>query len=132
MFNQTVQQFFTNYALIQESGFEVFAREQSKLFTPDLVTISRDYRGTLTYHGIDAYFDSLKDWFQYFTTGSNFYLEFEEATSTHALVRMHGNVQLVQPVDGKTVSEEGHHDWTEEFELVDGLIKKLDVKLTLL
>jgi hypothetical protein len=52
MSNEVVRQFFDNYLLIRNQGFDVFTREQSKLFPPDLVTIASDTRGTLTYQGI--------------------------------------------------------------------------------
>jgi hypothetical protein len=131
MGNTAVERFFANYNLLQES-FETFAREQSKLLSSDLVTVSTDYRGTLTYKGVEGFFEALKEWSECFGVGPDFRTEMVQATTRHALVRLHGDLNLLKPVNGKSVSKNGDFDWTEEFELSeDGLITKLDVKLTL-
>jgi hypothetical protein len=39
MRNETVRQFFKNYLLIRQQGFDAFTREQSKLFSTNLVTL---------------------------------------------------------------------------------------------
>jgi hypothetical protein len=131
MNSSVVAQFFANYRLIQDNGYDVFVREQSKLLSPGIVTISHDPRGTLEYQGIDAYFTSLREWFEHYRTDPNLRAEIVEETPTHALAQLYGDVRLVKPIDGKTVSKEGEHEWTEEFELADGLITQLVVRLTL-
>jgi hypothetical protein len=126
-----LERFFANYRLIQ-SGLEMFVPEQSKLLSPDLIAISTDPRGTFTCKGIDAYFESLKDWFRYYRSGPDLRTEIVQATPMHALVRLHADMSLLKRVNGKTLSKEGGHDWTAECEVSpDGLITKLRVSLIL-
>jgi hypothetical protein len=48
--------------------------------------------------------------------------------SVHVLNRL----GLVVPVNGRSVSEENEHEWTEEFEVgPDGLITKVNVTVNL-
>jgi hypothetical protein len=54
MSNEVVRQFFENYLLIRNQGFDVLTRERSKLFSPDLVTIASDIRSAISYQGSDA------------------------------------------------------------------------------
>ena len=47
-------------------------------------------------------------------------------------VRVLNRLGLVIPVNGRTVSEENEHEWTEEFEVgSDGLITKVHVAVHL-
>jgi hypothetical protein len=105
MGNKAVEQFLANYALIGERGFDMFAREQSKLLSPGLISVSTDHRGTFSYNGIKAFFEALQDWSQYFAPGPDLRFETVQATPAHALVRMHGDLTLVTPVNGKSVSK---------------------------
>ncbi|HMF76777.1 MAG TPA: hypothetical protein VK604_14040 [Bryobacteraceae bacterium] len=47
-----------------------------------------------------------------------------EETPTHVLVRMHGDLELLEPINGAA-----DHDWTQEFELSNDLITKIDIRL---
>jgi hypothetical protein len=42
---------------------------------------------------------------------------------------MHGDLKLSEPVNGETFRKQGDHDWTEEFELANDLITKVNIKL---
>ena len=129
MSNKTVRQFFKNYLLIREQGFEMFSHEQSKLFSAELVTIASDTRGTFTYHGIDGFFEGMVAWSKHFFVNGQSRHEYIEETPTHVLVRMHGDLKLVEPIGGATISKENDHDWTQEFELSNHLITKVDIRL---
>jgi hypothetical protein len=129
MGNEAVRQFFKNYLLIREQGFDAFAREQSKLFSPNLVTLVSDSRGSFTYEGIGGFFEGMVAWSNHFFVNGQSRHEYVEETSTHVLVRMHGDLKLSQPINGETISKEGDHDWTEEFELAKDLITKVGIKL---
>jgi hypothetical protein len=129
MSNKTVRRFFKNYLLIGERGFDAFTREQSKLFSPNLVTLASDSRGSFTYEGIDGFFEGMIAWSKHFLVNGQSRHEYVEETSTHVLVRMHGDLKLSEPINGETISKEGDHDWTEEFELANDLITKVDIKL---
>jgi hypothetical protein len=129
MRNETVRQFFTNYLLIREQGFDAFTREQSKLFSPNLVTLVSDIRGRFTYQGTDGFFEGMVAWSKHFFVNGQSRHEYVQETSTHVLVRMHGDLKLSEPMNGETVSKEDDHDWTQEFELFNDLITKVDIKL---
>jgi hypothetical protein len=117
-----------NFSLINTQGMEAFARAQSKLLSPDLVASSTDYRGTFTEHGIDGYFHALAEWSKYFESSHQLRKEFLEDTPARVSARVLNRLGLVVPVNGKTVSEEDEHEWTEEFEVgPDGLIAKVHV-----
>jgi hypothetical protein len=132
MTNKVVEKYLSNFALINTQGMEVFAREQSKLLSPDLVATTTDYRGTLTEHGIDGFFHGLGEWSKYFRSNHQSRKEFLEDTPTRVSVRVLNRLGLVIPVNGKTVSEEGEHEWTEQFEVgSDGLITKVHVTVHL-
>jgi hypothetical protein len=92
MSNKTVRQFFKNYLLIGEQGFDAFTREQSKLFSPNLVTLASDSRGSFTYEGIDGFFEGMVAWSKHFFVNGQSRHEYVEETSTHVLVRMHGDL----------------------------------------
>jgi hypothetical protein len=66
MRNETVRQFFTNYFLIHEQGFDVFTRDQSKLFSPNLTTLVTDIRGSFTYERIGGFFEGMAAWSKHF------------------------------------------------------------------
>jgi hypothetical protein len=68
---------------------------------------------------------------QHFFVNGQSRREYVEETSTHVLVRMHGDLKLSEPINGDTISKEGDHDWTQEFELSNDLIAKVDIKLFL-
>ena len=129
MSNETVRQFFKNYLLIREQGFDAFTREQSKLFSANIATLVSDIRGSFTYEGIDGFFEGMVAWSKHFFVNGQSRREYVEETSTHVLVRMHGDLKLSEPINGETISKEGDHDWTEEFELANDLITKVDIKL---
>jgi hypothetical protein len=129
MRNETVRHFFKNYLLIREQGFDAFTREQSKLFSTNLVTRVSDSRGSFTYEGVDGFIEGMVAWSKHFFVNGQSRHEYVEETSTHVLVRMHGDLKLSGPINGETTSKEGDHDWTEEFDLADDLITKLDIKL---
>lgn len=132
MTNKIVEKYLSNFALINTEGMNAFAREQSKLLSPDLVATTTDYRGTLTEHGIDGFFHGLGEWSKYFRSNHQSRKEFLEDTPTRVSVRVLNRLGLVIPVNGKTVSEEGEHEWTEEFEMgSDGLITKVHVTVHL-
>ena len=129
MRNEIVRQFFENYFLIQEQGFNVFTREQSKLFAADLVTVTSDIRGIHAYYGINGFFEGMIAWSRHFFVNGKSRHEYVEETPTHVLVRMHGDLRLLEPINGLNVSVEDDHEWTKEFELTNGLISKIDIKL---
>jgi len=132
MKNKVVEKYLNNFALINTEGMEAFAREQSKLLSPNLVATTTDYRGTLTEHGIDGFFRGLEDWSEHFYSNHHSRKEFLEDTPTRVSVRVLNRLGLVVPVNGRTVSEEGEHDWTEEFEVAPyGLITKVHVTVIL-
>ena len=132
MKNKVVEKYLNNFALINTEGMEAFAREQSKLLSPNLVATTTDYRGTLTEHGIDGFFRGLEDWSEHFHSNHHSRKEFLEDTPTRVSVRVLNRLGLVVPVNGRTVSEEGEHDWTEEFEVAPyGLITKVHVTVIL-
>jgi predicted transcriptional regulator len=126
--NKVVETYVNNFSLINSHGMEAFIREQSKLLSPALVAVCTDYRGTLTEHGIDGYFRGLEEWSKHFQSNHRSRYEFLEDTPTHVSMRVLNRLGLVAPVNGRTVSEEDEHDWTEEFEVgLDGLIRKVNV-----
>jgi hypothetical protein len=45
---------------------------------------------------------------------------------------MHGELKLLEPINGSALSKEDEHDWTEEFEVSNGLITKVDIRLSFL
>jgi hypothetical protein len=99
---------------------EAFVREQSKLLSPDLVAICTDYRGTLTEHGIRGFFQGLTEWSKHFESNHQSRKEFLEGTPTRVSVRVMNRLGLVKPMNGRTVSEEDEHEWTEEFDVGPG------------
>ena len=132
MKNKVVEKYLSNFALIDTQGMEAFAREQCKLLSPSLVASTTDYRGTLTGHGIDAFFRGLDEWCKHFQSNHHSPKEFLEDTPTRVSVRVLNRLRLVVPVYGRTVSEEGEHEWTEEFEVApDGLITRVHVSVIL-
>jgi hypothetical protein len=110
--NEIIPQFFKNYLLIRDQGFDVFTREQSRLFSPALVTIASDTRGTFTYHGINGFFEGIVAWSKHFFVNGQSRHEYVEETPTHVFVRMHGDLKLLEPINGATTSKENDHDWT--------------------
>ena len=132
MKNKVVEKYLNNFSLINTQGMEAFAREQSKLLSPDLVASCMDYRGMLREHGIDGYFRALTDWSKHFQSNHQSRKEFLEDTPTRVSVRVLNRLGLVKPVNGRTVSEEDEHDWTEEFEVgPNGLITEVHVSVLL-
>jgi hypothetical protein len=129
MRNEVVRQFFKNYFLIRKRGFDVFLREQSRLFAPSLITIASDTRGTFTYHGARGFFQGMAAWSKSFFGNGQSRHEFVEESPTHVFVRMHGDLGLLQPINGLTTSKQDDHDWTQEFEVSNGLITKLNIRL---
>ncbi len=129
MSNEIVRHFFQNYPLIRQQGFEVFRCEQTKLFSPDLITTTSDARGTFKYHGIDGFFEGMIAWSKHFFVNGQSQHEYIDETSTHVLVRMHGDLQLLEPRDGNITSAANEHDWTQEFELSNDLIAKVNIRL---
>ncbi len=129
MSNEIVRQFFQNYLLIRQQGFDVFRREQSRLFSTDLVTIASDTRGIFTYHGIVGFFDGMIAWSKHFFVNGQSRHEYVEETPTNVFVRMHGDLRLLDPINGETTSEANEHDWTQEFKLSNDLITKVDIRL---
>jgi hypothetical protein len=55
--------------------------------------------------------------------------EYAEETPTHVFVRMHGDLKLLEPINGETTSKESEHDWTQEFELSNNLVTKIKIRL---
>lgn len=132
MNNKVVEKYLNNFSLINTQGMEAFAREQSLLLSPGVVACSTDYRGTLTEHGVEGYFRALTEWSKHFLSNHQSRKEFLEDTPTRVFVRVLNRLGLVIPVNGRTVSEEDEHDWTEEFEVgPDGLIAKVHVTVLL-
>ena len=130
--NKVVERYLNNFALINTDGMEAFAREQSKLLSPSLMASTTDYRGTLTQHGIEGFFRGLEEWSKHFRSNHQSRREFLEDTPTRVSVRVLNRLGLATPVNGRTVSEEDEHEWTEEFEVgLDGLIKKIQVSVIL-
>jgi hypothetical protein len=129
MTNEVIRQFFKNYLLIREQGFDAFTSEQSKLFSPKLLTLVSDTRGSFIYEGIDGFFEGMVAWSKHFFVNGQSRHEYIEETPIHVLVRMHGDLKLSEPINGETVSKEGNHDWTEEFEIANDLITKVAIKL---
>jgi hypothetical protein len=129
MRNEIVRQFFKNYFLIRKRGFDVFVREQSRLFAPSLVTIASDTRGTYTYHGARGFFEGMVAWSKSFFVNGQSRHEFVEESSTHVFVRMHGDLRLLRPINGLTSSRQDDHDWTQEFEVSNDLITKVNIRL---
>ena len=132
MNNRVVEKYLKNFSLINTEGMEAFAREQSKLLSPNLVAGTTDYRGTLTEHGIDGFFRGLEKWSKHFRSNHQSRKEFLEDTPTRVSVRVLNRLGLVVPVNGQVVSEEDQHEWIEDFEVgPDGLIRKIYVRVTL-
>jgi hypothetical protein len=132
MKNKIVEQYLSNFALINTQGMEAFAREQSKLLSPNLVASCTDYRGTLVEHGIEGYFHGLEEWSKHFQSNHQSHKEFLEDTCTRVSVRVFNRLGFVVPVNGQTVSEEDDHEWTEDFEVApDNLITKIQVSVLL-
>jgi hypothetical protein len=129
MSNETVRQFFKNYLLMRQRGFDAFTREQSKLFSPELVTLVSDTRGSFTYQGIDGFFEGMVAWSKHFFVNGLSRHEYIDETPTHVLVRMHGDLKLSERINGESISKENDHDWTQEFGLFNDLITKIDIKL---
>ena len=132
MKNKVVEKYLNNFSLINTQGLEVFAREQSVLLSSNIVATCTDYRGTLTYHGIDGYFRGLSEWSRHFQSNHQSPKEFLEDAASRVSVRVLNRLGLVVPVNGRTMSEEDEHDWTEEFEVgPDGLVTKVHVSVLL-
>jgi hypothetical protein len=132
MENKVVEKYLNNFALINTEGMEAFAREQSKLLSPNLVASTTDYRGIHTEYGIDGFFHGLEEWSKHFHSNHHSRKKFLEDTPTRVSVRVLNRLGLVVPVNGRTVSEEDEHEWTEEFEVTpDGLITKVHVSVIL-
>jgi len=132
MKNKVVEKYLNNFALINTQGMEAFAREQSKLLSPSLLASTTDYRGTRTEHGIGGFFHGLEEWSRHFRSNHHSRKEFLEDTPTHVSLRVLNRLGLVVPVNGRTISEEDEHEWTEEFEVsADGLITKVHVSVIL-
>ena len=132
MKNRVVEKYLSNFALINTEGMEAFVQEQSKLLSPNLIASTSDYRGTLTEHGIGGFFRGLDEWTKHFRSNHHSRKEFLEDTPTHVSVRVLNRLGLVVPVNGRTVSEENEHEWTENFEVTpDGLITKIHVSVLL-
>jgi hypothetical protein len=132
MKNKIVEKYLNNFALINTEGMEAFARAQSKLLSPNLVAKTTDYRGTRTERGIDGFFRGLEEWSKHFQSNHHSRKEFLEDKPTRVSVRVLNRLGLVVPVNGRTVSEEDEHEWTEEFEVApDGLITKVHVTVIL-
>ena len=132
MKNKVVEKYLNNFELINTEGMETFAREQSKLLSPNLVASTTDYRGTLTEHGIDGFLRGLDEWSRHFHSDHHSRKEFLEDTPTRVSVRVLNRLGLVVPINGRTVSEEAEHEWTEEFEVgPHGLITKVHVSVIL-
>ncbi len=132
MTNKIVEKYLNNFSLINTQGMEAFVREQSKLLSPGLVATTTDYRGTLTEHGVKGFFHGLTEWSKYFQSNHQSCKEFLEDTPARVSVRVLNRLGLVIPVNGRDVSEEDEHEWTEEFEVgLDGLITKIHVAIHL-
>lgn len=132
MKNKIVEKYLNNFELINMEGMETFVREQSKLLSPNLVASTTDYRGTFTEYGIDGFFRGLEEWSKHFHSDHHSRKEFLEDTPTRVSVRVLNRLGLVVPINGRTVSEQGEHEWTEEFEVAPhGLITKLHVSVIL-
>jgi hypothetical protein len=132
MKNKVVEKYLNNFSLINTRGMEAFAREQSKLLSPDLVAICTDYRGTLTEHGIEGYFWGLTEWSKHFQSNHQSPKEFLEDTPTRVSVRVLNWLGLVVPVNGRSISAADEHDWTEYFEVgPNELITKVHVTVLL-
>jgi len=132
MKNKVVEKYLNNFSLINTQGMKVFAREQSKLLSPNLVARCTDYRGTLTEHGIEGYFHGLEEWSKHFRSNHQSRKEYLNDTSARVSVRVFNELGLVKPINGRTVSGENEHEWTEEFEVgLDGLITFVHVSVLL-
>jgi len=132
MKNMIVEKYLNNFALINTEGMEAFAREQSKLLSPNLVASTTDYRGTVAEHGIAGFFRGLEEWSKHFRSNHRSRKEFLEDSPERVSVRVLNRLGLVIPVNGRTVSEENEHEWTEEFAVgPDGLIKRIHVSVIL-
>src|SRR5258708_36487786 len=117
MSNKTVRRFFKNYLLIGERGFDAFTREQSKFFSPNLVTLASDSRGSSTYEGIDGFFEGMVAWSKHFLVNGQSRHAYVEETSTHVLVRMHAALKPSGQNNGEPISKDDDPDRTERFEL---------------
>jgi hypothetical protein len=129
MSNETVRQLFKNYLLIRQRGFDAFTREQSKLFSPELVTLVSDTRGSFTYQGIDGFFEGMVAWSKHFFVNGLSRHEYIDETPTHVLVRMHGDLKLSERINGESISKENDNGWAQEFGLFNDLITKVDIKV---
>jgi hypothetical protein len=130
MQNAIVRQFFANYPLIREQGFDAFIVEQSKLFSPELVTIASDPRATFTYYGASGFFEGMVAWSKHFFVNGQSRHEYAEETPEHVFVRMHGDLKLLDAINGRNISEDGEHDWTQEFDLSGDRITRVAVTLS--
>jgi hypothetical protein len=82
-----------------------------------------------TYQGIDGFFEGMVAWSKHFFVNGQSRHEYVTETATHVLVRMHGDLKLLEPTNGATISKAEDHNWTQEFELFRDLIVKVDIKL---
>jgi hypothetical protein len=71
MTNKVVEKYLNNFSPINLQGMKAFAREQSKLLSPNLDAMTTDYRGTLTEHGFDGFFHDVAEWSKHFSVESS-------------------------------------------------------------
>ena len=107
MTNEIIRQFFKNYLLIREQGFDAFTREQSNLFSPKLVTLVSDTRGSFIYEGIDGFFEGMVAWSKHFFVNGQSRHEYIEGAPIHVLVRMHGDLKLLEPIKRRDLEQRG-------------------------
>jgi hypothetical protein len=127
--NQVVRNFFENYLIIREKGFDEFTSLQKALFKDDIITVVSDYRGLFHFTGKDAFFEAFQSWAKVFFVNGQSRHEYVVETEDLVVVRLHGELKLAVPRNNSYVSKENQHSWIEEFEIEDNLISKISIEI---
>jgi hypothetical protein len=127
---KTVNTFFANYGVI--GNWAEFQTQQIKVLSSQLTTVVSDHRGEKVYDAPQGYFQSLGDWSQIFSTGSDFRVEIVQVTDSSVTARLRGTVKFSTPIQGHSQVGDAEHKWTEKFQLGrDGKIIKFEVLMNL-
>lgn len=100
MNNQVVRQFLESFFLSNRVDSKTFSRERSSLFSPCVLTFILNFRGAFEYHGIDDSIAGLYEWFEHFHVREPYCLEYLVETSTRVYVKLDGDIDFTDPIDG--------------------------------
>lgn len=109
------QQFFANYGLIPQKGFDAFKAQQKLLLASNMTTVVLIKSQKKTYSGPDGYFASLGDWSAIFSTGDDFYNNIYAGPQNTVYARLHGNLQMKDASGSVATIPDSGHCWTETF-----------------